>query len=321
MAAPMTREYETLYGVSLLDDLHNYFPAVLYEPEQFRNVGQLLMYIQRQTHRRFDLFTFGQTAYNERRPQPIAQPTPPPAPRNIATLRNMPPLIPATPPVPPTNTLSTPVISVNLGTAADNQSIPNPTTVGAGSGDIPFHQPNTRRAETVFQTMGRPATLHSFIHQLTSYTNSGDEGDEEEENEDEENFEQIHEMVTGHRNRPIGQTLSATNTIQLLSALLQLPTTPLVNTNSFPAGFLNPVVVRPTEEQITTATTVRTLETASSENCAICQDSIAAQSEQREINHCHHAFHRGCIDTWFEQNVHCPVCRHDIRENSSSQEN
>ena len=287
MAAPITRDYETLYGVGLLDDIHNYFPAILYEPEQFRNLGQLLMYIQRQTHRRFDLFTFGQTAYNERRPQPPAPPARPPVRIPISTA--MPPLVAANPPVPPTPeaTLSTPVVSVNLG-------------AGAGTGF-------------------RPPSLHSLVHQFVNYTDTNEE-EEEEDEEEVERFEQVHQMLTGARTGITTQTLSGNNTIQLLSALLQLPTTPLINTNSFPAGFLNPVVVRPTEDQITATTTLSTLETASPENCAICQDSIGANQEQREINHCHHAFHRGCIDTWFQENVHCPVCRHDIRENSSSQE-
>jgi hypothetical protein len=31
------------------------------------------------------------------------------------------------------------------------------------------------------------------------------------------------------------------------------------------------------------------------------------------MNVCHHTFHKSCIDTWFQENVHCPVCRHDIR--------
>jgi hypothetical protein len=77
--------------------------------------------------------------------------------------------------------------------------------------------------------------------------------------------------------------------------------------------FLNPVVVRPTPEQIAAATTVETV-VAEGEMCAICQDTIATGAEARSINACDHSFHTGCIDTWFTTNVRCPVCRHDIRE-------
>jgi len=76
---------------------------------------------------------------------------------------------------------------------------------------------------------------------------------------------------------------------------------------------MQPVVVRPTEQQIATATTVETVG-AEGEMCAICQDSIAVGTEARTLNVCDHSFHTGCIDTWFTTNVRCPVCRHDIRD-------
>jgi hypothetical protein len=270
MAGTNSRDYETLYGVGLLDDLHNYFPAVLYEPETFRNVAELLMYIQRQTHRRFDLFTFGQTGYNERR-------APAPAPAAIP-VSNRVPRAPVNSVAVPTGSISTPVVSVSLAETAP-----------------------------LLQSILRPAT---FIPQQ-----------QDEDTEEDEDFEQVHEMIMGRRSNGSVTTYRNNNTtVQLLSALLNLPNLPLVSTASFPAGFLNPVVVRPTEEQIASATTLRTLESVSAENCAICQDSIGANQEQREITHCHHAFHRGCIDTWFQQNVHCPVCRHDIRENETQEQ-
>lgn len=275
MAGSNLRDYETLYGVGLLDDLHNYFPGLLYEPEQFRSVAQVLMYVQRQTHRRFDLFTFGQTAYNERRaPLPVPVPVP-----ILPTMNaNPPPMNPVAPP-PISSSVSIPLVSQSL----------------------------------------RGSSRVSLLQQAAPSMYEQEQGQEEEEEEEE--FEQVHQMIMGMRSNGRAIPLQNNNaTIQLLSALLNLPTLPSVNTNSFPAGFLNPVVVRPTQEQITSSTTLTTLETLSTENCAICQDNITAQSEQREINHCHHTFHRGCIDTWFQQNVHCPVCRHDIRENSSQEE-
>jgi hypothetical protein len=64
MSEPAPRPpYETLYGVGLLDDIHNYYPAILYDPTRFHSVGALLHYFQIQTRERFDLFTFGQRAY------------------------------------------------------------------------------------------------------------------------------------------------------------------------------------------------------------------------------------------------------------------
>jgi hypothetical protein len=306
MAAPNGRDYETLYGVGLLDDLHNYFPAVLYEPEQFRSVSQLLTYITRQTHRRFDLFTFGQTAYNERM-RPLR-----PAPQPVQQVRVHPRVVVAAPPPPvPANSVSpvvqesvsvsTPVVSVNLTNALN---------------------PNA-----VLQTQGRPtgpiASLATLAQELAGYNDQ--EADDENTEEEGEEYQDIPEL------QRVAETLLAAgrgtttlttqgNTLTVLSALLGLRYPQIPQT--FPAEFLNPVIVRPTEEQITRATTVTPITSTTAGTCAVCQAPFASSEEesqnqeQREITHCHHSFHKECIDTWFRENVHCPVCRHDIRENT-----
>lgn len=55
--------YQRVYEVGLLDDLHNYFPAILYEAERFTTVPQLLTYIRQNTLRRFNLFDYGRSQY------------------------------------------------------------------------------------------------------------------------------------------------------------------------------------------------------------------------------------------------------------------
>ena len=74
-----------------------------------------------------------------------------------------------------------------------------------------------------------------------------------------------------------------------------------------------PVVVRPTPEQIDAHTTLDRSAQAQDDNCAICQDPIEMGQMMRVIRHCAHRFHQHCIDTWFESHVTCPTCRHDIR--------
>jgi hypothetical protein len=100
----------------------------------------------------------------------------------------------------------------------------------------------------------------------------------------------------------------------LLGAVNELIGTPLPN-------MMEPVRVRPSAQQIAAASTISTVgaeeeeEGVTEENtCAICQDVIAEGSQVRTLNSCEHAFHMGCIDTWFQSHVNCPVCRHDIRE-------
>lgn len=85
-----------------------------------------------------------------------------------------------------------------------------------------------------------------------------------------------------------------------------------------PTSNLEPVVVRPTHEQITESTEIITNSTHLSDTCAICQDDFPSGSQIRKIKHCNHQFHKNCIDQWFQRNVKCPVCRHDIRQEINS---
>lgn len=67
----MSTQRDSVYGVGLLDDLHNYFPGLLYEPERFRTVSEVLSYIRENTSRRFNLFDHGRRQYmNRHRQQP-----------------------------------------------------------------------------------------------------------------------------------------------------------------------------------------------------------------------------------------------------------
>lgn len=66
----MADRYERVYDVGLLDDLHNYFPGLLYEPDRFRTVSDVLGYVRQNASRRFNLFDYGARQYqNTRVPQ------------------------------------------------------------------------------------------------------------------------------------------------------------------------------------------------------------------------------------------------------------
>lgn len=109
-----------------------------------------------------------------------------------------------------------------------------------------------------------------------------------------------------------------------IATLLQPSTTTDTFTSMFASAFLGrqdiadlltPVPIQPTEAQLNAASLVSTLEPAADVTCPICQDHThTSSSEWRILRHCGHRFHRPCIDTWFQQHVQCPVCRHDIRE-------
>ena len=81
--------------------------------------------------------------------------------------------------------------------------------------------------------------------------------------------------------------------------------------NTLPSGWNDPVVVHATAEQISAATESTSPEDDSG-NCAICQESLTGSVTR--IRHCGHSFHPNCITEWFTRSVHCPNCRHDIRD-------
>jgi hypothetical protein len=60
--------YERHYHIDLLDDLHNYFPELLYgSTDQFRTVTDVLSDMRSRVQRRFDLFSAGERAFNRSR--------------------------------------------------------------------------------------------------------------------------------------------------------------------------------------------------------------------------------------------------------------
>ena len=85
------------------------------------------------------------------------------------------------------------------------------------------------------------------------------------------------------------------------------------NANGVP-GFMNPVVVRPTPEDIARATELVSGSTLTEGTvCSICQDTIIPTDSARKLRTCGHSYHQFCIDQWFQRSVFCPSCRHDVR--------
>jgi hypothetical protein len=57
----------SIFNVQLLDDLHNYFPDILYNSSRFESVQDLLRYVQEQTRSRFNLYDVGRNRYMQGR--------------------------------------------------------------------------------------------------------------------------------------------------------------------------------------------------------------------------------------------------------------
>jgi len=88
----------------------------------------------------------------------------------------------------------------------------------------------------------------------------------------------------------------------------------------------DPVSVRPSATLYNRNTEVLDASGVSLEtNCSICQSHVLEDlsgstvgNTWRRIRQCGHMFHTSCIDRWFSQNIHCPLCRTDIRTLISS---
>ncbi len=214
----MNHSYETVYGVKLFDDLHNYLPDILYNPRRFVSVQGLLDYVSQQTRAHFNLFDRGQRLYG-----PHIQPQTQPRRMNITT----------------TETIDlTPMMTIPLNRLNGLNGITRPPVVG--------QQPDD--------------TLTNLLGLLL----------------------------------PGGGAAGG-------------------------LGMMEDVLVAPTFVQIESATSLSTVtEEQTDDQCSICQEFFTAGQTLRIIHHCEHEFHRTCIDRWFQQNVHCPVCRFDIRDHTET---
>ena len=256
----------SIFNVGLLDDLHKYFPDLLYNSSRFHTVQDVLLYVQEQAKSRFNLFDYGARQYAQGTTAATATAT---ATATAAT---------------------TPTATGNVVIQPSNQ----PT----GRCTCPTCMPppiNTPQRAPVRTTTVPPPPLMN------------------------------------PRNRPRTHYSPITTFYSLESELLEPPpsTTELSAMNSLLSLFSLPmgqtlynamenVVVRPTQDQITNATSILTLTDTSDITCTVCQEPIEPDVPVRRINQCEHQFHKACIDCWFERSVFCPMCRLDIRDIHSS---
>jgi hypothetical protein len=262
--------YERHYDVQLLDDLHNYFPAILYDPLRFNTVRELLQYVQDQMRAHFDLFSAGVTGFRSRAGrQPLAQP--PPRPRQATS-----------------STISTPPIRT-----------PPPSVGSSAASAAPSPAP-------------RPVGLADVVESLLGLAAAGGQPDE----------------IGGGSATGINVTATPPSLLDLLS--VNSPYTwsshPLFSPTIYTTvrATLSPAAaaaartndspfIQPTLQQIQSGSIIGLID-RQDQVCAICQEDLPIGSHVRTLRACNHPFHIGCIDTWLLRDVHCPVCRHDIRE-------
>ena len=89
-------------------------------------------------------------------------------------------------------------------------------------------------------------------------------------------------------------------------------------------NFFDPIVIHPTPSQIESATRrVRYCDITSPINrsCPISLENFNDSDMVTVIRFCGHIFNTEHLNTWFQSNCRCPICRYDIRNYNSSVNN
>ena len=298
------QQYETVYGFSMLDELHNFMPELLYDETMFPN--EMVAYFR---HRMGHLFqpTFvreqhiynmymsqaRRAAFNEwRRSRTAAPVVAPPAGvpdiltalnnafnGNNATTANIRMEIPLAPETPQAQIRRRVVSEMPSGQTTRN-------VVAPAAAPAPGAEPTTTTNTPPPPRRQRNPNNFITANELLNLTNNTVGGD-----------------ATSFLNILTGAMLGG----------LDVPITTTVGTR----GFWREVDVVATPAQIDAGSIIIEEAAIGADiNCAICQEHTYAESEnshQWRRLHCAHQFHRECVDSWLEQSVHCPVCRADIR--------
>ena len=325
-----------MYGFSLLDDLHNFFPEILYDetlfPDQhfgwFRHRTSMLfpsifsrqmntyrIYNSAERQHMFNTWVYSQAIGIQ--PHQAAAHTVPAAP----SAPSVPPAytVPAAPSVPaaPTAPVS---IAATIRPIALQYSTPSRT----------YSQAAAAAPATVTATSAGRVTDNIAANMLMRM--ALDEGLAPQTPQRPPSAV----LPNAPRRGVTGRTTQLGSDMDILTALLTIPTTPNLplNINTVNSLFgstdllslltnsmnFQDVLVIPTINQIEAASRIiEHADIAADENCAICQEHTIPghQSPWRRL-HCSHQFHTSCIMPWFQRNVHCPVCRADVRDLGSA---
>jgi len=239
------------YGNSVvLNEIHQIFPAFLYDQNQFQNVHDVFNYVNSQMNVHYNVFNAQQTLYRRR------------VNGNRVNINR--------------------VQQNNQFRRNSNDNIWTNTPANRSQRNQP-----PRRGAAAWHNNGN-------VQRRANQTN---------------------QMPSMQQNQRSASTTPSASPLRVHTDFLANLIAAAIIDPTHNANFNDPVPVVPTNDQLdagtVSITAIMNLEGA----CAVCQDSMSSGQTVRRINRCGHAFHTTCIDTWFQRNVHCPVCRHDIREN------
>lgn len=222
--------YQHIYNIHLLNEIHNYFPDILYNRQRFQNIQDLLSYIQEVS----EISPYDRGLQQYRIDQSRNLRTQPSRYRYEERVNN--------------------TRRDTTDTSLPNTNIPPITTT----------TPETRETREIREIRETDRLINNVLNGFS--------------------------VVIG-----------TTNFEQILEENLQ--------------SFLNQtIIVSPTANQIQNASITFAAIERQDDICAICREEIIVEQQVRRLSYCNHYFHKVCIDSWFLRNVHCPTCRHDIRD-------
>lgn len=237
-------EFEYAYGYSMLDEIHNFFPELLYddiifdEPRFHYFRHRMQQMFPRAYTRAFH--EYGIYYADERQ-------------RAFQTYLQSNGLLAVPPPPPQTTIHSAPFVSTLRGLSP----IQIPPTVA-------------------------PSVTSSSLSQMNELVLEPDAATQ---------------LFTSFFNRSLDHPLTTSATFRILGNL---------------GGLFEDVPIVASQLDIESASSLCDLDRVGADVvCAICQDR-GETTPWRRLN-CGHMYHQQCVDTWFNQNVVCPVCRADIR--------
>jgi hypothetical protein len=293
--------YETIYGFSTLDELHNFMPEMLYDDAIFPNeIGAFMRHRVRTLFR--DTYVRQQHLYMmynaSQRRQSFAEWRR----GRMAPLRDAPPL-PTT-----NNQASSSMVTEEEVNAAVNllSSAVFPTNGAVGVGD--FIARNT--AGTSFRNVNRtnapttPANATTTAHNPPPIRRTRD------------SLQYVMETTI-----PAGLFQNTPGSLSLLLGGMLNELGGIGGGGGGGRNIWTDVDVRASAAEISAGSSIVAESALPADiNCAICQEHTYAEGGNHQWRrlYCSHQFHIECIDPWLQQNVHCPVCRADIREPSAN---
>lgn len=298
-----------MYGISILDELHHYFPELLYNRGRFNNLQDIFDYVN-SILPSINGYPQGLNMYRTSTQQP-----PPICPHCHNSIQNNYQQLAGTVrrrDAPVRRMVNRTTIPQTNRTARQQTSSP-----GASLGSSPRPPPAviSTHAPAATPTQTTTTATPSINHHTNRHLQRDSPSQIPVRVQISEFYTPTNTNVSDVLDGLLADT-NITNIFDTMGVFGNIIAPSILNLQNL--HNLESVVVRPTQAQIDVATDIHTVAIGDNSTCAICLSQLQEGDEVRVITYCNHTYHKICIDRHFQESVRCPLCRHDIRELRSS---